>query len=240
MEATASSQPSSPASPSASSGSSPAAEAAEREPLERLLADARVWRGRQTRAPHLRVLATGWPALDAALPGGGWPLGALTEVLVEAPGRGELSLLLPALARLTDARREDAWIAWVAPPHIPYAPALAAAGLRLERILVVNAGRDAAWAAEQTLRSGLCAAVIGWFERIDERGLRRLQLAAEEGGALGVAFRDAERRGQTSPAALRLRVGAAAREVAEAGDDGILVDVVKCRGGRPTRVLCRT
>lgn len=203
-----------------------------------LLADTRIWRGRQTQAPHrLATLPTGWPALDEMLPGGGWPVGALTEMLTGRDGLGELSLLLPALAQLTDAKRENAWIAWIAPPHVPYAPALAAAGISLERVLVVETeamakgDKQALWAAEQTLRSGLCAAVLGWFSRVDDRGLRRLQLAAQEGRAWGVAFRDQRHRGTPSPAALRLAVGPSASL-------GIDVDIVKCRGTRPGRVHC--
>ncbi len=209
--------------------------------LAGLLADTRIWRGRQTQAPHrLATLPTGWRALDDVLPGGGWPLGALTEVLIGNAGLGELTLLLPALARLTDARRENAWIAWVAPPHIPYAPALAAAGVSLERVLVVETDAtakgdaQALWAAEQTLRSGLCAAVLGWFTRVDDRGLRRLQLAAQEGRAWGVAFRQQRHRRAPSPAALRIAVSA----VAEGPDAPIEVDIVKCRGTRPTCVHC--
>ncbi|MEO0421620.1 MAG: translesion DNA synthesis-associated protein ImuA [Pseudomonadota bacterium] len=205
-----------------------------------LLADTRIWRGRQTQAPHrLSTLPTGWCALDERLPGGGWPVGALTEVLVSRTGLGELTLLLPALAQLTDAKRENAWIAWVAPPHVPYAPALAAAGISLERVLVVEVeataqgDKQALWAAEQTLRSGLCAAVLGWFSRVDDRGLRRLQLAAQEGRAWGVAFRDQRHRSTPSPAALRLAVDPTPFSCA-----GIDVDIVKCRGTRPGRVRC--
>jgi hypothetical protein len=210
--------------------------------LDDLLADARVWRGRQTSAPHLKTLPTGWPALDQALPGGGWPTAALTEVLPEREGLGELGLLLPAIARLTDSQQENAWVAWVSPPHVPYAPALANAGVDLDRLLIIRAdggGRrneDVQWAAEQTLRSGLCAAVIGWFDRIGDRGLRRLQLAAAEGHAWAVAFRRADRRTQTSPAALRLVVRSAPPAAGQ--QPGTVVDVIKCRGGRPSTVFC--
>lgn len=204
-------------------------------PLDSLLADTRIWRGRQTRAPdRLHTVPTGWPALDEVLPGGGWPVGALTEVLIDVSGCGELSLLLPALARLTDVRQEHAWIAWVAPPHVPYAPALSAAGVSLERVLVVDASTpsQALWAAEQTLRSGLCAAVAGWFRQVDDRGLRRLQLAAQEGRAWGIAFRPGQLRAHASPATLRVAISASAQ------DRHITVDIIKCRGMAPRRVHC--
>ena len=78
-----------------------------------------------------------FPALDAELPGGGWPASALTEILPQHEGIGELRLLGPALARLTRAGR---CLAWIAPPHLPYAPALAAAGIDLARLLIVRTG----------------------------------------------------------------------------------------------------
>jgi hypothetical protein len=81
------------------------------------------------------TLTSGFAALDAELPGGGWPLGALCELLPRHVGIGELRLLGPALASLSAAGRS---LAWIAPPHRPYAPALAAAGIDLARVLVVN------------------------------------------------------------------------------------------------------
>ena len=129
-------------------------------------------------------MATGHAALDALLPGGGWPRGALVELMLQEEGIGELSLVLPALAALS---REERWIALIAPPHIPYAPALAAAGLELSRLLVVRTANtaDTLWAMEEALRSGACAAVLAWPAAISERAQRRLQLAAEEGGEYG-------------------------------------------------------
>jgi len=144
-------------------------------------------------AGALRTVPTGHGALDACLPGGGWPLGALTELLPARAGIGELSLLAPALARLARAPR---WIVWVAPPWLPYAPALAAAGIDPGRILLVHP-RDGAgrlWATARALASGTASAVLAWLPaalRLAE--LRRLQLAAERGGAWGVLFRPPER-----------------------------------------------
>lgn len=77
------------------------------------------------------TLASGFPRLDAELPGGGWPRGALTELLPEGEGIGELDLLLPALAALTAAGQT---VVLVAPPHAAHAPAWAAAGIRLDRL----------------------------------------------------------------------------------------------------------
>ncbi len=198
--------------------------------LDTLLQRADVWRGGEhslrDRSSAGHALATGCRELDAQLPGGGWPLGALTELLLEGPGVGELRLLLPALARLTRAGR---WLAWVAPPHLPYAPALAAAGMELSRLLVIHSAsdREGLWAMEQALRAGSCGAVLGWPPAADHRRLRRLQLAAQTGNAMGVLFRPLSARGQASPAALRLHL--------EPGPAGTILHILKRRGGWATR-----
>lgn len=106
--------------------------------LERLLAHPALWRGRS--AARSSVVPTGFAALDAALPGNGWPQTGLVEVLSAHLGVGELYVLLPAIASLS---RQPAarWCAWIAPPLVPFAPALAAHGVRLGRMLVVHADR---------------------------------------------------------------------------------------------------
>ena len=176
--------------------------------LQDVLARADVWRGDE--AAHVAVpsIPTGFQALDALLPGGGWPRGALTEILSEREGIGELSLLAPALARLS---RQDLWLAFIAPPYLPYAPALAAAGIDLARVVVIRPekGSDIVWAMEQALRSGSCSAVLAWPPFLNERGARRLQLAAEAGGSWGVYFSPATPATAPSPAALRLALSPA-------------------------------
>ncbi|MGQ0429050.1 MAG: translesion DNA synthesis-associated protein ImuA [Gammaproteobacteria bacterium] len=199
------------------------------DPLAALLRDPRLWRGGGAQGPA--AVPTGFRRLDERLPGGGWPLAALTEILVPAAGVGEVRLLLPALRTLA-AKRPEAprWIAWLAPPHLPYAPALAAAGLDSSRMLVVRpqAGFDLLWAMEQALGSGACAAVLGWAEATGVAALRRLALAAEEGQNPGFLFRPLCHRDEPSPAALRLLL--------TAHDDGLDVEILKCRGGMPARV----
>ena len=170
--------------------------------LTQLLSHTAIWRGGDC-APEPASVATGFAELDAVLPGGGWPRGALTELLLEREGIGELRLTLPALARL---QREGRSIVWVAPPHRPYAPALAAAGLDLARLIVVRSacGRDALWAYEQALRAPECGAAFGWMSTSEERLLRRLQVAAREGRTWGVLWRRPGQRGSATAAPLRL------------------------------------
>src|SRR5688572_30347423 len=154
--------------------------------LEEILQRHPVWLGR---APQLAAPAvpTGYQVLDSELPGGGWPAGALTEILSSQEGIGELQLVLPALAALTWAGKR---VVWLAPPHLPYAPALAAAGVDLSQIAVVRAPRrrDALWAAEQVLRAGCCHALIGWLRRVGYDELRRLAVAAEASPAWVALF----------------------------------------------------
>jgi len=114
----------------------------------------------------------------------------------------------------------------VAPPHIPYAPALVNAGIDLSRILLVHprAQQDGLWAVEQSLRSGNCAAVLSWPTLDDKVILRRLQLAAEAGDALGVLFRPRHFVQRPSAAALRI-------QLAPGIDGGLSVSILKRRGG---------
>ena len=173
--------------------------------------------------------STGHAALDAELPGSGWPAAGLTELLLAAPGGGELRLLAPALS--------DRSLMWIAPPFMPYAPALAALGIALDRLAIVtpDSAADAAWAAEQALRSGALGAVL-WWEALGERGkkcipvlpatLRRLHLAAMEGRTPLFALRPAAVRAQSSPAPLRLAV----EPVEVMGAQRVAVDVFKRRG----------
>jgi hypothetical protein len=188
--------------------------------LEDILQHHPVWLGR---APQLAAPAvpTGFQALDSELPGGGWPRGALTEILGSQEGIGELALLLPALGALTWAGKR---VIWLAPPHLPYAPALAAAGVNLAQLAVVRAPgrRDALWAAEQALRSGSCHALLGWLRRSSYDDLRRLAVAAEGSSTFVALFRPREAAAESSPACLRLAL--------EPDGDALSLHILKRRG----------
>mgnify|MGYP003465571481 CR=1 FL=1 len=198
--------------------------------LAELLRHPALWRGGGAGDTPATV-STGFRRLDERLPGGGWPLRTLTELLVDSAGVGEIRLLLPALCALSATTPgEPRWIAWLAPPHLPYAPALIDAGLDPARMLVIQpcAGLDMLWAMEQALRSGACAAVLGWAGAAGDQALRRLKLAAEEGGCPGFLFRPPSHRAESSPAALRILL--------RAHDAGLDVEILKSRGGRPARI----
>lgn len=173
--------------------------------LDKLLQQGALWRGRGGVADARRCLSTGWQGLDE-LTGGGWPRGALTELLLT--GEAGLGVLLPALAQLS---QEAGWLVWVNPPYVPYAPALRGHGVCVARNLIARTSlAQTPWAAEQALRSGACGAVLAWTPEVRPAQVRRLQLAAETGGGLGWLFRPAGDAVQSSAAALRLSVTPAA------------------------------
>ena len=210
--------------------------------LQDILRQQPVWRGGALAAPAAPAVPTGFAALDRELPGGGWPAGALTEVLAAREGMGELQFVLPALAALT---AEGKQVAWLAPPHLPYAPALAAAGVQLEFLTVVRAPgrRDTLWAAEQVLRAGACHALLAWLPRARYADLRRLAVAAGASPGFALLFRPPEAARESSPAVLRLAL--------EWRDGRLAARILKRRGAplaaplripvrRPIHVLGRT
>jgi len=207
---------------------------------------ARLWRAREQGGSATSIppgLPTGYDALDCCLPGQGWPRQGLIEILSDHRGIGELKLLMPVLARLCAPRAattrkqgrpvassgQGGWIAWVSPPYQPYAPALAAWGIDVARVLVVHGAGATEWAMDQALRSEACSAVLGWANPRDPHALRRLQLAAEQSRSLAVLFRPLQAGLLPSPAVLRLAL---------LGDhhNGLQVRIVKSRGGRPATV----
>jgi cell division inhibitor SulA/protein ImuA len=166
-----------------------------------------VWRGGELEHAAHPTVATGHAALDRELPGGGWPMGTLSEVLHEGIGIGEVGFLAGALARASEG---DRLVAWINAPHVPYAPALSQAGIPLDRCLVIQppSSEDALWAAEQTLKSGACGAALIWLANVKNQyaWLRRLQMAAEAGRAMAVFFRAAADEALSTPAHLRVVV----------------------------------
>jgi hypothetical protein len=218
---------------------------------------ARLWRAREAASSAAAAapagLPTGYAVLDRCLPGAGWPRQGLIEVLVDQRGIGELRLLLPALAALCrdegaadegyppprpdhagsamplHDRGSGGWIAWVSPPYRPYAPSLAAWGIDVGRMLVVNGADATEWAMDQVLRSESCSAVLGWSNPRNPHALRRLQLAAEASRSLAVLYRPLQAGLTPSPAVLRLAL-------LGGGTEGLQVRIVKSRGGRPATV----
>lgn len=178
-----------------------------------------LWRASQLARGVGATLASGYPALSAQLPGGGWPTGALTELLIQQFGTAELRLLQPALASLKQAR-----IILLQTPYQPQALALSELGVNLGQLLWIRCAKhtDALWAAEQILRSGSCGALLFWQSQVRIESLRRLHLAAQSGSSLFFLIRTLEYQHSPSPAPLRLKI--------KTLEHGLEIDLIKRRG----------
>ena len=193
-----------------------------------------LWRAHQLGRQQGAVLPSGFAALDAELPGGGWPLGTLTELLLPHAGVGEMRLLAPALRALEGTARG---ILLFDPPAAPCGWALSALGLDVRQLVVVQGrggarGRarallpaaDTLWALEQALKSGHVGAVLAWLpQRLRADALRRLQLAAQSHTGPAFLLREAEARARPSAAPLRLLLAAV-------GPDELSLRLLKRRG----------
>lgn len=178
---------------------------------------------RASRQGRFATASTGWQTLDRRLPGGGYPLGAVTELLTAAIGIGELTLLAACLeARLASHIHHQ--IAFVSPPYRLNAPALALGSMDRGRLPVVHCHDDSerVWCVEQMARSRAFTAFVIWGDSLDTTALRRLQLAAEQAVCPVFVYRSLERATQRSPAALRLAI------TCRNGHQQL--QVIKCRG----------
>ncbi|CDG81960.1 translesion DNA synthesis-associated protein ImuA [Janthinobacterium agaricidamnosum] len=180
-----------------------------------------LWRASQLAHSAERCIDTGFAALSAQLPGQGWPAGNMIDLLLQQPGSGEMRLLSPALAGLSQRP-----IVMLQPPHPPQALALAALGLDPSQLIWIrsNNSGDALWAAENVLRSGSCGALLFWQNHVRGETLRRLHLAAQSGDTLFCMLRPLASAQHASPAPLRLSLRPAA--------GGIDIGFVKRRGPR--------
>jgi protein ImuA len=183
-----------------------------------------LWLASQLARGNAHCIDTGHPTLSAQLPGGGWPTGALIDLLPQQAGIGEMRLLRPALAQVASRR-----IVLLQPPHPPQALALAALGVPPSQLIWLRSERsaDALWAAEQVLKSGSCGALLFWPGHARQghlRGdsLRRLHLAAQGGETLFFMLRPLAVAQDASPAPLRIALRP------QAG--GIALDFIKRRG----------
>ncbi len=201
----------------------------EKVTIDKLLQRADLWQASANIKKNTGI-PTGHPQLDRQLHSGGWPTGAITELLTDKQGIGELRLLIPALTQLSQRQQ---WVAFIAPPYIPYAPALAERGVNVSHILLVHPKnqKDQLWATEQALRSNTCCAVFTWLpqEKINTTDLRRLQLAAQHGNCLGVLYRPTSVAQHASPSALRIRLSQERHPVFS--DSHLRLTILKQRGG---------
>jgi cell division inhibitor SulA len=197
-------------------------------PAEALLAHPGLWRADHIE-PRSQGIGTGYPTLDALLIDRGWPKAGLVELLTDQTGIGELRLLGPALAALNVD--EQRWVAWIDPPHIPYAPALVEIGIDVGKQLWVRptSSGEALWATEHAAKSGSCSAVLAWLDesKLTPKDIRRLKLASRRGDTLAVLFRPADAARRQSMAELRVAL------THTAVPDRLSIEILKRRGGWP-------
>ena len=186
-----------------------------------------LWLGHQLGRTGAQTLASGFARLDAELPGGGWPRGALSELLLAHPGVGEMRLLAPALVA---TQRDGRLVMLFDPPAALAAAALAALGFAVDELLVVETrarlapGSDGLWALEQALKSGHVGAIVAWLpERLRAERLRRLQLAAHRHDGVAFVLREAAAAARPTAASLRVALHAG-------GADRVQLRVLKRRG----------
>ena len=194
--------------------------------LDTLAEQGRIWTARHWQETVIPAIPSRYPKLDELLPGGGWPLGALTEILYPVHGVGELRVLLPALAQLT--QEDDRWQLWLNPPLPPCGPALQHWGFNIERLMLANARNpaDLCHSLEKSLQSGGCQAAVVWMKSLDKALMRRIQLAAEMAKVPVFLLRPERYKAQPSIAALRLCIGADLR-----------LSILKRRAGWPVSDL---
>ena len=171
--------------------------------LNNLLLRQDTWRGRN-RSLRRHIITTGNENLDKLLLGG-WPVSALTELVTQQDGIGELSLLLPTVKHYAS---ENKLCVWLDPPYQPYAPSLVNEGVPLDKLLIVRSknSKEWLWAAEQSIRGK--ALLFAWANRAQPRysALRKLQLAATESLAPVFLFSPPNALKAHSPALLRLEL----------------------------------
>jgi protein ImuA len=179
-----------------------------------------LWRASQLARQHGKTVDTGYANLSAELPGGGWPAGALIELLVQQTGVGEIRLLQPAALKAVAKRP----IVLIKPPHLPNATGFSYIGVPIDKIMVLQAEKtsDALWSVDQVLKAGTCGAVLLWQQHIRGESLRRLALSAASAETLLFVVRPLAARQDSSPATLRLAITPSV--------DGVSVDIVKRKG----------
>lgn len=167
---------------------------------------------------------TGHDALDRALHDGGWPQGAISELILPRPGCGELRLLQPLLRQ---ASRHGGWLVLAGLPFPPYLAAWQAAGIDTQTLLQVHPATAAEWlwTLEQSARAGCCPIILGWQgeHRLQDRDLRRLQLAMQQQAGHLFLMRPWSAQAQASVAALRLTL--------QSSPEGLQLNILKQRGG---------
>lgn len=216
--------------------------------LERLSREVALLERGGRKASVSSVLSTGCSDMDALLPQGGYEPGSVIEYLRRTPACGASHLALAAAAAAM--KPSGGFLVIVDPDKQFYPPALAGHGIDLAKVIFVrpDSVADTIWSIDQALRTDAVAAVVAEVNCLDDRSARRLQLAAQRGGGLGLLLRRAAARGAPSWAEVqwvvkpamgdgRTHSGAPINNRATAPVRRIDVQLARLRGGNPGKVL---
>ncbi len=139
---------------------------------------AAVWRGDELGSMTSAVASSGFAALDAELPGGGWPCRSLTEVLQPQPTVAEWRLLAPTLRRAVAAGQH---VVVIGPPKSPHLPGLQRIGLDERHLVWIQAETpsERLWVTEQMIKANAAGVVVAWLPQARQEQIRRLQICAQ-------------------------------------------------------------
>lgn len=164
---------------------------------------ASLWRGTEFGSVVTHTVSTGWDSFDAQLPGGGWPCGAIAEVLGPQPGVLEWRICGPALRRVV---AQDGQVVVVGPPRYPHLPGLMHEGLDERHLVWIQAEPPAErlWVTEQLIKANAAGVVMAWLPQARQEQIRRLQINAQSCDGLVFLFRPEQAQHEASAAPLRI------------------------------------
>ncbi len=192
--------------------------------------EACLWRADQLGACATPTIATGWPALDAELPGGGWPCQSLTELLQPQLSGAEFRLLGAAMRQVAAAGKD---IVLVGPPQAPHLPGLLQMGIDQRRVVWIQAETPAErlWVTEQLIKANAAGWLLVWLTQVRHEQIRRLQVLAHSCDGPVVLCRTSAAAHEASAAPLRVH--------ARCGMDWELqIQILKRKGGLREGTLC--
>lgn len=189
-----------------------------------------LWRADQLVVCTAPTIATGWPELDAELPGGGWPCQSLTELLQPQLSGAEFRLLGAAMRQVAAAGKD---IVLVGPPQSPHWPGLMQMGVEQRRLVWIQAETPAErlWVTEQLIKANAAGLLLVWLTQVRHEQIRRLQVLAHSCDGPVILCRTAAAAHESSAAPLRVH--------ARCGVDWELqIQILKRKGALREGTLC--
>ena len=169
---------------------------------------AAIWRGTELGSPVTTVVSSGFAALDAELPGAGWPCHSLTEILQPQPTVAEWRLLAPAIRHVV---ANGGNVVVVGPPKWPHLPGLRHIGLDERHLVWIQAETPAErlWVTEQLVKTNAAGLLVSWLPQARQEQIRRLQVCSQacDGPVFLCRPAAAEHEPSAAPLRVQLRFG---------------------------------